>query len=64
MTKTRKDNDVIDRTGLLYAKNKIKLLCRSDGLRSMMKTRQDINVIDFISVVYDKIGTKLLWTIG
>ena len=60
MTKTRKDNDVINRTGLLYAKNKIKLLCRFDGLRSMMKTRQGNNVTDHIIVVYDKIGTKLL----
>ena len=41
MMKTRQDNDVIDHTGVVYAKNDIELLWAINQVQSVAKTIQD-----------------------
>ena len=59
MTKRRQDNDVIDRSSLLYVVNKIEPSCRSDRVQSMTKTGQDNDMANRTSAVYCKIRIEL-----
>lgn len=60
MTKTRQDNDLIDRIGLVYVKNDNELsgLIRSDVVYD--KTRQDKDLTNHIGMVYAENDYELL----
>ena len=55
MMKTRQDNDVINRIGLLYIERELNYHKRSNA-----KTGQDNDVIDMTSAVFTEFRTKLL----
>lgn len=57
--KTRYDNDVIDRIGVISVKYDAELLNRSNSIWSMRKMRQDKNVIDCLSSLYIENETKM-----
>ena len=59
MTKMRKDNDVTNHTGSLYAEKKLNCHNRFDMLWSTMKCKQGNDMTDHTSAVYSKIGTEL-----
>lgn len=67
MTKTKLDNEKIDRIVLVYAEEETNLGLRrrdlSDQVWSMMKIRQDNDMSDPTSAVYVKNKTMLLRTI-
>ena len=49
--KTKKDNNVTDRTSAVYAKNDVKLSWPIKSDATMMKTRQDNDVTNLIGLV-------------
>ena len=58
--KTRQDNNVVDRSGAIYAKNNTELCVRSNLAPTMMKTRHDNNITKHIRAIYAKNETQLL----
>lgn len=63
MRKTRQDNHVTDRIGLVYAETELNCHDLSDQMQSMMKTRLDNSVNARIGILYTKNDIKLLWLI-
>ena len=59
MIKTKQDNNVTNRIGLVYEKPKLNYQDLSDRVQSVMKTRQDNNITDCTSVVNTENETKL-----
>ena len=59
MTKTKHDNDVIERAGVVYIKTVLNCHDLSDQVRFVRKTKQDNDMINRISAVYVKNETKL-----
>lgn len=57
--KTKWDNDVTNRTGLVYIETKLNCRDLSDEVQSMMKTIKDTDMTYRIGVVYIKNETKL-----
>lgn len=64
MIKMKQDYDMTNRTGAIYAKNEIKLLCPIQQGMVYVKTELDNDVIDHTHAVYTKIRTKLSQLIG
>lgn len=63
MTKTRQDNNIIDRISLVYSDIEIEHRDLSDWVRFVMNTKQDNDLTDHTSTVYTANETKLSWSI-
>lgn len=59
MMKTKQDNDVIDHTGVVYAKSKLNYHDLSAKMRSITKSRQDNDMIHHGGVISTEYDTKL-----
>ena len=59
----RKDNNVINCIGLLYAEQEIELSWLIKQGWSLTKTRKDNDMTNHIGAVYAEIKTELLWLI-
>lgn len=64
MTKTRNDNNVIDRIDATTQKLELNSHDRSNKIRSIMKSRQDNDLTNRISVISKKCNTELSRSIG
>ena len=62
VTKTKKDNNMIDCIGMVYAETKIEMLRPTNQVWYVAKTRQDNDMINHISAVYTKNKYELLWS--
>ena len=63
-SKTRQDNDVTDRIGLVYVENNIEFSEPIIQGAICDETKQDNDVIDHIGLVYNQNGTELSEPIG
>lgn len=59
MMKTRQENDVTDRTSIVYPKIKTKLYDLLDRMQPITKNRKDNNVINHTRVIFEEYNTKL-----
>ena len=57
--KIGQDNNMVDCTDEVYAKNEAEYSCRSNWVWFVTKIRQDNDVIDRIGLVYAKIEIEL-----
>ena len=63
MPKTRQENNVTDCTGVVYAKNGIKLSWPIGSDATVTKTKLDNDVIDLSGLVYAENEIELSWPI-
>ena len=57
--KTRQNNDLIDRRGVVYIENELSFRDQSDYVRSMIKTKQDNDMSNHTSAIYTEKETEL-----
>lgn len=57
MTKSKQDNDMVDRTSMVYPKSELNYHDRLKRIWSITKTKQDNDMINSKGVVYDENNT-------
>ena len=63
MTKTKEDNNVTNRTGVVYEKTILNFHNWSDQVWSVMKTRHKNDVTNCMGVIYIENETVISWMI-